>query len=117
MKLTYSRDAVADLTRLREFIAKENPKVARPVSAVLVQGIKKLRRFPLLGKEVPEASNPNCSRSNPGQVYSALFGFRRVNQYLESLASSRRQTEIECLNPCDGARAGGGKKEHWMMLD
>ncbi len=62
MKLLYTREALADLVRLREFIAKDNPKTAGPVSATLVQGIARLRDFPLLGKEVPQAPDPEVVR-------------------------------------------------------
>lgn len=62
MKLIYSNEALDDLIRLREFIAQENPKAARHISATLVQGIKNLVDFPLLGKEVPQAPNPKIIR-------------------------------------------------------
>lgn len=62
MRLVYSREALRDLIRLRVFIAEKNPQAAQRVSTTLVQGINKLRDFPLLGKEVSQAPDPKIVR-------------------------------------------------------
>jgi len=62
MRLIYSSEALDDLIRLREFIAQENPKAAQHISTTLVQGIKNLVDFPLLGKEVSHAPNSKIIR-------------------------------------------------------
>lgn len=52
MKIFYTCHAIKDLTRLRDFIAKENPKIATEISEQIIQAIMKLLDFPLLGREV-----------------------------------------------------------------
>lgn len=52
MKLAFSREARGDLIRLRAFIAEHEPGAAQRAARRLVQGIKRLVRFPRLGKRV-----------------------------------------------------------------
>lgn len=50
MKHVYSAEALRDLERLHDFIAKENPAAANRVARELLDGIRGLRRFPRMGK-------------------------------------------------------------------
>ena len=61
-RLVYTATAVADLTRLRAFIAEHDPGVARRIGAQLLKRIEALRRFPLLGKAVAAAPDPETIR-------------------------------------------------------
>jgi plasmid stabilization system protein ParE len=58
MQLVYTKAAVADLQRLREFIAAHDPNSAARVATELCSRIEKLRDFPQLGRMVHEAPNP-----------------------------------------------------------
>ena len=58
MRIVYSREAVQDLVRLREFIAVENPAAAQRIAAQLRQKIEGLRDFPDQGVEVGRAPDP-----------------------------------------------------------
>ncbi len=62
MKLVYSEEAVADLTRLRAFITEKNPAAAARIAADLVARMDQLRRFPQLGIAVPQAPQPGVIR-------------------------------------------------------
>jgi len=62
MKIVYTPEAIEDLTRLREFIEVKNPLAAKKVATSLVEGIKKLKRFPQIGVEVSQAPNPELVR-------------------------------------------------------
>ncbi len=62
MKIVYTSEVVEDLVRLREFIEIKNPGVAKRVASSLVDGIKKLKRFPYIGVKVSEAPNPELMR-------------------------------------------------------
>ena len=62
MMLRYSPEAVADLTRLREFIAEKNPIAAQRIAGELLEGIKKLEAFPKIGLPVSRAPNPERIR-------------------------------------------------------
>jgi addiction module RelE/StbE family toxin len=54
MKLIYTQEAIADLSRLRKFIARQNPGAAARLANQLVQGITKLCDFPFLGYVVKQ---------------------------------------------------------------
>ncbi len=62
MKLIYSHEAKVDLQRLREFIAEKNPNAANRIGLSLLSGIKKLKDFPLIGKKVLLAPDPELIR-------------------------------------------------------
>jgi len=62
MRLEYSREAVVDLKRLREFIAKHNPVAASQISSQLIKGIQTLEAHPKLGHEVALAPDPETIR-------------------------------------------------------
>lgn len=55
MKLVYSQEAIADLVRLREFIAEKEPAAAARVAAELGTRIENLALFPHMGHEVAQA--------------------------------------------------------------
>ena len=57
MKLTFSESSIADLERLREFIAKNNPEAAERMSLRLRQLIGNLILHPDIGRPVPELPN------------------------------------------------------------
>ncbi len=62
MKLSYSREAIGDLIRLREFIATKNPEAATKIAKSIRKGISQLKTFPYLGVEVEQAPNPEVIR-------------------------------------------------------
>ncbi|VAW58171.1 hypothetical protein MNBD_GAMMA11-380 [hydrothermal vent metagenome] len=62
MKLSYSREAIGDLIRLREFIAAKNPDAARNIAQSIKKGISQLKTFPHLGVEVELAPDPQMIR-------------------------------------------------------
>jgi toxin ParE1/3/4 len=65
MRLIFSKAAVHDLVRLREFIAKHNPDAAKRVSQRLVGAIKGLVDSPQIGRPVPDL---------PGEIRELIFG-------------------------------------------
>ena len=62
MKLSYSREAISDLIRLREFIASKNPDAAQKIAKSIRKGISQLKAYPYLGVEVELAPNPEVIR-------------------------------------------------------
>lgn len=67
MTLVYSEEAVADLLRLRAFIADKDPLAAARVASELITRIEKLRLFPSMGRAVELAPDPEAIRD-------AIFG-------------------------------------------
>lgn len=62
MKLVFTDDAIADLKRLREFIAIHNPSAAARIAEELVSKIELLPDFPKLGSPVEMAPVPDSIR-------------------------------------------------------
>ena len=62
MRLVYSQDAVADLIRLRQFIADHDPSAAARIAADLVARIDNLCSFPEIGRPVSQAPQPETVR-------------------------------------------------------
>ena len=67
MKLVFSEESVADLVRLRAFIAEKDPLAAARVAAELIARIENLRLFPTMGRAVELAPDPKAIRD-------AIFG-------------------------------------------
>jgi len=62
VRLVYSQEAVADLVRLRAFIANNDPAAAARVAADLVSRIDSLCAFPEMGRSVAQAPEPDSIR-------------------------------------------------------
>jgi len=62
VRLVYSQEAVADLTRLRDFIANHSPTAATRIAADLVARIDGLCAFPEMGRSVSQAPEPDSIR-------------------------------------------------------
>ncbi|MFK8021695.1 MAG: type II toxin-antitoxin system RelE/ParE family toxin [Pseudomonadales bacterium] len=62
MKVSYSRESIEDLIRLREFIENKNPVVAQGVASELLSGVDKLRVLPKMGLPVGSAPSPESIR-------------------------------------------------------
>ena len=65
MKLAFSRAAVSDLDRLREFIAVHNPTAAVRVATRLRAAISRLTDSPQIGRPVEDL---------PGEIRELIFG-------------------------------------------
>lgn len=62
MRLIYSEEAVADLARLREFIATHDPSAASRIAADLIVRVEHLCTFPEMGRSVAQAPDPETVR-------------------------------------------------------
>jgi plasmid stabilization system protein ParE len=65
MKLIFSRAAVYDLFRLREFIAQHSPEAAQRVAQRLRGAIERLADMPQIGRPVENL---------PGEIRELTFG-------------------------------------------
>jgi plasmid stabilization system protein ParE len=65
MNLFFSRSAIHDLVRLREFIAQHSPNAAERISKRLRGAILELVKHPQIGRPVPDL---------PGEVRELIFG-------------------------------------------
>ncbi len=62
IKISYSPESIEDLRRLREFIEAKNPQAAQKAAHSILKGITRLKSFPNIGVEVPQAPNPTMIR-------------------------------------------------------
>lgn len=62
MRLVYSQEAVADLVRLRKFVAEKDPSAAARVAEELVARIENRCLFPHMGIGVELAPQPEVVR-------------------------------------------------------
>ncbi len=62
MKINYSKEAIADLVWLREFIATHDPAAANHYAQRLIEGINRLQDQPMLGRAVIYAPDPESIR-------------------------------------------------------
>ena len=76
LKLIYSKSAVRDLSRLKEFIFLSDPPAARRVITLLLKRLELLITFPEIGFPVSKAPKPNSVRD--------LFVGQYVVRYLIS---------------------------------
>ena len=82
MKLSYSREAISDLIRLREFIATKNPDAAQKVAKSISKGIAQLKIFPYLGVEVDLAPDPEMIRDLIIGNYIARYLIHQKHVYI-----------------------------------
>ncbi|MGB9428316.1 MAG: type II toxin-antitoxin system RelE/ParE family toxin [Gammaproteobacteria bacterium] len=73
MRLAYSEGAVADLIRLRQFIADKNPAAAARIAAELLSRLEHLRLFPQMGRAVASAPDPQAMRDMVFGMYVVRY--------------------------------------------
>jgi len=61
-KLVYTDEAISELKRLRDFIKQNNPSAAQRIASTLINRMKTLQDFPLLGKPVEHSPVPGSIR-------------------------------------------------------
>ena len=82
MNVRYSREAVNDLRRLREFIEVKNPRAAKKAASTILKGIAQLKDFPLLGTKVDRAPNPETVRDLVIGNYLARYLVHETELYV-----------------------------------
>jgi plasmid stabilization system protein ParE len=62
MKIRYTKNAINDLARLKEFIESKNPSAASRFANELHTAMEKLKVFPSMGLVVKKAPDPTLIR-------------------------------------------------------
>ena len=87
MKISYTREAIIDLERLRKFIEPKNPYAARRISSELLDGIGNLRAFPKMGLPVALASDPDSIRDLfCRSIHCTIFDWYKPRGHFKNLA-------------------------------
>jgi toxin ParE1/3/4 len=63
MKIVWTEPALADLTALRDYIARDSEHYARQFIGRILKAVEPLASLPRMGRQVPEASDPEFARS------------------------------------------------------
>jgi toxin ParE1/3/4 len=79
MKLRWSKRAVKDLARLRDYIALDSPFYAHQFIRRLATRLEALPEFPQSGRHVPEAERDDI-REIIYQGYRAIYQLREIQQ-------------------------------------
>jgi addiction module RelE/StbE family toxin len=58
-KIRWSKPSIEDLIEIKQYIAKDSPKVAQQFIEKLIEMVEHLEKFPQLGKKVPKQKDPN----------------------------------------------------------
>lgn len=82
MNVRYSREAVGDLRRLREFIEVKNPRAVQNAAVTILKGIAQLKQFPLLGTTVERAPHPEAVRDLAIGNYLARYLVHETEIYV-----------------------------------
>ena len=62
MNVSYSKEAIQDLVRLREFIEAKNPLAAQRAAISIKKSISQLKEFPRLGVKVSSSPDSDIIR-------------------------------------------------------
>jgi plasmid stabilization system protein ParE len=74
VRLVFSDLAVSDLTRLRTFIAANDPTAAQRIAVDLIARIDMIARFPEMGKPVARSPEPDVHRDVVFGPYVIRYG-------------------------------------------
>jgi len=75
-QIIYTQEAIADLQRLREFIAEKNPLAAQRIARELVSRINQLQHMPMMGRPVASAPDPEIIRDMVFGKYTVRYAIR-----------------------------------------
>jgi len=84
-RLAFAARAEADLDRIFQFVAAEDPTAAGAVTALIVEALQILERHPLIGRQTEEGLRELViSRGKSG--YMALYEYFEVDDVVMVLA-------------------------------
>jgi len=73
IQLIYTQEAIADLQRLRDFIAENNPSSAQRIAQELLGRIGQLQQMPMMGRQVSSAPDPEIIRDMVFSNYTVRY--------------------------------------------
>ena len=74
-RIRWSAEAVADLTAIHDYIARDSPRYAAATAGRLVSAVERLREFPESGRMVPEVGEPDVREVIVG-AYRIIYELR-----------------------------------------
>lgn len=75
MRIEWTEPAVADLSAIRDYIARDSEPYATRFIARILAAVEKLRKLPEMGRRVPEADQPDV-REILFQSYRIIYRVR-----------------------------------------
>ena len=83
-KIVFTKLAIADLSGLVTFIARDNPEAAEQFGCEIIEKTEKLDAFPFLGRVVPEFKIENI-REIIHRPYRIVYRVREGQKLIEIL--------------------------------
>ena len=69
MRIVYTPEAIADLQRLRDFIAEHDPAAAQKTARALLRSIRRIAEHSRIGHPVEKAPDPEVMRDLIARKY------------------------------------------------
>jgi toxin ParE1/3/4 len=95
-KIVWTLRSRADLRDIATFIAKDNPDAALRLGALIFDRVNSLKKFPELGRVVPERNQP-AIREIVVKNYRTIYRVRKNEKIVEILRvwhGARGETEV-----------------------
>lgn len=92
MKLVYTKEAVADLQRLRGFLAQKNPSAAARAAPEILSPMEKLSQFPQMGRPVEKAPDPATLRDLFFGTYHVSYSIHKETVIILRLWHTREDS-------------------------
>ncbi len=95
MKIDWTEPAISDLTAIREYIGKDAEYYASSFIQKIIEAVEKLKRFPKLGRMVPEAEEKNI-REIIFQNYRIMYKIQKNQIFILTIIhGSRNLSSLE----------------------
>ena len=89
MRVRYTRQALADLLAIADYIGEHNPAAAAKVEAAILSAIDLLADFPRLGRDRPELDAR--SLGIPRWPYTAYYRIENAEVWIVHIRDDRRR--------------------------
>jgi toxin ParE1/3/4 len=96
MKIVWTEPAVADLTAIRDYIARDSQHYARQFIARIIEAVERLESLPRLGRQVPEATDRDV-REILFQAYRIIY--RTTGERVEVLSVLHGSRDLTQRSP------------------
>ena len=98
MRVLWTRPAVADVLQIRDYIAADSPRYARVVAEQLFASVKRLIKYPLSGRIVPELDDASL-REVIDAPYRIVYRVGVDSLEILTVVHAARRFPTEALSP------------------
>lgn len=99
MRIQWSRRALRELVEIGQYVAEYNPESAKRLTQKINQRVKRLARFPHMGRRVPEYGDNSIREVMEGQ-YRIVYYLEEEIVYIVTITRTSQILRID--EPQDG---------------